>query len=360
MTGLSILARAGATGLLLALLAGCERDPEPAPQPPVASHQLPTLIAASEVLPIRYTTTGSVVSDERVEISSRIAAYLRSLEVREGERVAHGQRIATLDSQDVSGAIRQAEANRDRAAAAHRDASKDLQDAEELFAKGVVSAAALRKAQLGHDVAAQELEAARAALTAARAELRYTEILSPVDGIVVARPARSGDLVTPGAPIVTVESDTALLFETFIAERQLGHVRLGDAVEVQIDATGTTYSGEVVRLVSSGNPVTRRYQVKISLADTRGLVPGMFGRSAFTVGSSAGILVPTAALAERGGLTGVFTVDADRILRFRWVRTGASHGERTEITAGLDTGETLLAQANAAVRDGDRLAAGGP
>ena len=321
-----------------------------------ASHALPTLVATAESLPIHYTTTGTVVSDERVEISSRIAAYLSPLEVREGERVARGQRIASLDSQDVSGAIRQAEANRDKAEAAFLDATKDLEDAETLFRKGVVSASALRKARLGHEVAAKELEAARAALTAARAELRYTEILSPVAGVVVARPARSGDLVTPGVPIVTVESDTALLFETFIAERQLGHVRLNDPVEVRIDATGRVHTGEVVRLVSSGDPVTRRYLVKISLADTQGLMPGMFGRSAFTIGHRDSIVVPTAALAERGGLTGVFVVDEDRVLRFRWVRVGGDVGERTVITAGLEPGETLLARVTAVVSDGDLLA----
>lgn len=357
MAGSSILARVGIAGLLVTTLAGCERDPQLQPGPVAERHDLPTLIASPEPFPVQYRTTGTVVSDERVEISSRIAAYLRSLEVREGERVTRGQRIATLDSQDVSGAIRQAEANRDRAAAAQRDAGKDLQDAEELFAKGVVSAAALRKARLAHEVATKELDATRAALTAARAELRYTEILSPVAGVVVARPARSGDLVTAGVPIVTVESDTALLFETFIAERQLGQVRLGDAVAVQIDATATRYGGEVVRLVSSGNPVTRRYLVKISLADTQGLVPGMFGRSAFTVGTRAAILLPRTALAERGGLTGVFVVGKGGVLRFRWVRTGAEDGQRTEITAGLESGETLLAQVNARVKDGDLLAA---
>ena len=115
--------------------------------------------------------------------------------------------------------------------------------------------------------------------------------------------------------------------------------------------------GEVVRLVSSGNPVTRRYLVKISLADPQGLVPGMFGRSVFTVGTRAGILIPPAALAERGGLTGVFVVGEAGVLRFRWVRTGAEHRERTEITAGLDAGETLLAQVTATVKDGDLLAA---
>lgn len=314
------------------------------------------MVATAESLPIHYTTTGTVVSDERVDISSRIAAYLRTLEVREGERVARGQRIASLDSQDISGAIRQAEANRDKAEAAFQDASKDLEDAETLFHKGVVSASALRKARLEHQVAAKELEAARAALTAARAELRYTEILSPVDGVVVARPARSGDLVTPGVTIVTVESDTALLFETFIAERQLGHVRLNDPVEVQIDATGRVHRGEVVRLVSSGDPVTRRYQVKISLTDTQSLMPGMFGRSTFAIGHRDGILVPAAALAERGGLTGVFVVDENLVLRFRWVRVGGNFGERILITAGLEPGETLLARVTAVVSDGDLLA----
>ncbi|MFZ5654507.1 MAG: efflux RND transporter periplasmic adaptor subunit [Pseudomonadota bacterium] len=352
----SVFPRAGLVALVFALCSGCERDPTPPASAGPATHQLPTTVVASEQLPVRYTTTGTVVSDERVEISSRIAAYLRTLEVREGERVARGQRIATLDSQDVTGAIRQAAANRDKAAAALRDARKDLQDAEELFRKGVVSASALRKARLEHDVAAQELEAARAALLAARAELRYTEILSPVAGVVVERPARSGDLVTPGSAIVTVESDTALLFETFVAESRLAHIRLGDPVEVHIDATGSSHAGEVLRLVSSGDPVTRRYLVKISLADTRGLVPGMFGRSLFTVGERPGLLVPNGALTERGGLTGVFAVTEGGVLRFRWVRTGNVLGERTEITAGLEPGTTLLARVTAAVSDGDLLA----
>lgn len=349
--------RAGQTIIMaLVLLAGCDGDPTGQAAPPPAEHRLPTLVALQEPLPVRYTTTGTVVSDERVEISSRIAAYIRNLEVREGERVARGQRIAVLDSQDVTGAIRQAEANRDKAAAAFRDAGKDLEDAEALFRKGVLSASALRKARLEQDVAAKELEAARAALVAARADLRYTEILSPVAGVVVARPARSGDLVTPGSPIVTVESDTALLFETFIAESQLGNIRLGDTVEVRIDATGRAYAGEVVRLVSSGDPVTRRYQVKISLADTDGLVPGMFGRSAFTIATRDSMLVPAAALAERGGLTGVFVVEAGGVLRFRWVRTGRNFADRTEITAGLEPGEMLLARVPAGVSDGDLLA----
>lgn len=103
--------------------------------------------------------------------------------------------------------------------------------------------------------------------------------------------------------------------------------------------------------------MTRRYLVKISLADTQGLVPGMFGRSAFTVGTRAAILLPRTALAERGGLTGVFVVGKGGVLRFRWVRTGAEDGQRTEITAGLEPGETLLAQVNARVKDGDLLAA---
>ncbi len=341
--------------LALTLLAGCGQDPSPH-HAEHAVHALPTLVVSPTHIAEHYTTTGTVVSDERVDISSRIAAYIRSLEVREGERVTRGQRLAALDSQDVTGAIRQAEANRDKAVAALRDANKDLEDAEALFAKGVLSASALRKARLEQDVAAKELDGARAALVAARADLRYTEILSPVAGVVVARPARSGDLVTPGSPIVTVESDTALLFETFIAESQLGNIRLGDRADIRIDATGRAYAGEVLRLVSSGDPVTRRYLAKISLDDTSGLLPGMFGRSAFTIGGHPGLLVPEAALAERGGLTGVFVVRPDGVLRFRWLRTGRRFDDQIEITAGLEAGDVLVAEVPASVRDGDRLA----
>lgn len=355
LTSHSSLKRTSWFMFLSLALAACGTDPTPHAAPEPAQHDLPTVTVAVELLPVHYETVGSVVSDQRIEISSRITAYLRRLDVREGDAVQRGQALATLDSEDLESAIQQASAQHQRAQAVLADAERTLADTGTLYARKLVAESALRRAQVDRDIAARELEAAKAMRAAARSQMDYAQIVSPVDGVVVERAARSGDLVTPGAPIVVVESDTALLFETHVAESQLAKLRVGDAVRVDIEASGHSLGGRIARLVPSGDPVTRRYLAKIQLDQADGLAPGMFGRCTFMLAPQPGIAIPTTALAERGSLTGAFVVDDAQRLRFRWLRTGRVLGDRTEITSGLTPGETLLQRVDDRVRDGDLL-----
>lgn len=343
-----------ACALIVTGLAACS-DPSPHAARTPTEHALPTLQVHTEPLALHYQTVGSVVSDERVEISSRLAAYVRAINVREGEAIRRGQVLVQLDARDQQAAVQQAQAQRALREAALRDAERTLEDTRTLFKRGLVADAARRRAQLEYDSAEQALRAQEAALRATQAQLRYTEIVSPVDGVVAQRLARTGDLVTPGRPLLVVESDTALLFETAAAESQVQHIAVGDVAQVSIDATGQRYRATVLRVVPSGDPVTRRFMVKLQLDDAAGLTPGLFGRSRFKVGETEGLRVPDAALAQRGGLTGVFVVGENNRLNYRWVRTGRREDGLTEITAGLQAGETILAQVPETVRDGDHL-----
>ncbi|WP_293394311.1 efflux RND transporter periplasmic adaptor subunit [Nevskia sp.] len=343
------------------LLAACSQDPKPVAAPVAQHFDVATEVVLRRELPAVYTSTGSVVSDERVDITSRLAAYVRSIEVREGERVQRGQRLATLDSKDVDANIRAALANRDQAAALTKDAEKDLETSESLFAGGVVTTTHVRKTRLQLQAATESLAAAEAVLVRGQAERQYTSILSPVAGVVIARQGRVGTVAAPGVPLVTVESDTALLFATQVAEQRVAGVHVGDPVKITIDALGQTLTGEVLRVVSSGSAVTRGFEVKIAIPATPGLTPGMFGRSEFQVGQRPEIAIPPAALVDRGGLSGVYVVDADDRLHFRWLRTGHQVGDAQVVLAGLDEGERIVSAPTSRMREGDRItAAAGP
>lgn len=339
------------------LVAACGGDPQPHAAPVAREFQAATLVVAARDIPVLYTTTGTVVSDERVEISSRTSAYVRTLDVREGERVERGQLLATLDSKDIDANVRMAQAERDKAVAADRDAQRDLEDSDKLLARGMVAQAHQRKAMLQRLSTAETLLAAEAALTRAQSERQYTRILSPVAGVVVARHQRRGDLASPGTPLVTVESDTALLFDTHVVEKRVTQIGIGDRVALTIDALGAPLEGEVLRLVSSGDPMTRGFQVKISVPATPGLLPGMFGRVQFTIGSRKAVVVPTTALVDRGGLTGVYVVNVDGKLRFRWLRTEHGADDGRVVLAGLDAGERIVTAPNSRMREGDRIVA---
>jgi len=339
---------------LAALLGACGKTPQTAAAPNAASHALLVMTAAGGV-PLEYTAVGSVVSDQRVDVASRLSGYIREILVQEGDRVRRGQVLARLDAADVEGGIRQAQAQAGAAEAAFRDAQTDLERFQRLFERGSVSDNELRKIRLKHDAAREALNQALAGFDTARAQRDYAEIKSTVDGVVVARAKRAGDLAVPGAPLLTVESGRTLLFETFVAESQVAAIAVGKPVEVRIDGLTTPLKGTVSRVVPSGDPATRSYQVKIALSETPGLMAGMFGRAAFARGESQAPVVPRQALVERGGLRGVFVVDGEGRAHFRWLRIGREWPDRVEVTSGLQAGERLVAAAEPALRDGDQI-----
>lgn len=345
-----------AVGLsILAMLSACSRDPVPHTAPTPRELVLPSIVVTATPLPIEYQSVGTVVSDERVEIGSRLTAFVGDIPVREGDRVKKGQVLVRLENKDQDAAIRQAQAGKDAAHASLQEAQRSLADANEMIRFGGISLAAQRKAQLEYDSAQQAALAAESQFDAARSQLRYSTIVSPVDGIVAARNARVGDLAVPGVSLLVVESDSALMFETSVAESRRNAITLDAPVDVEIDATGKRYSGFVSRRVDSGDPASRSYPVKIRLNDSEELAAGMFGRATFSLGEKPGIAVPSTAVVDRGGTWGVFVVADDNRLSFRWVHTGRKLGQLIEIMNGLRPGERILAEVPLTVRDGDVL-----
>ena len=339
-------------------LGACDRTPQTHPKPALKSWTLP-VIKVSDGAPVEYAAVGSVVSDQRVEVTSRLSGYIREILVQEGDRVQRGQLLVRLDAADVEGGISQGRAAVTAAEAAFHDAQIDRDHFKQLFERGSVSDNEMRKVRLKFDAAREALNQARAGLNTANSQRNYAEIKSPVDGLVVAKAKRAGDLALPGAPILTLESGRKLLFETFVAEEAVASVVVGNNVEVRLDRHDAPIKGIVSRIVSSADPVTRSYQVKISLPETAGLMPGMFGRASFMLGKSKSAVVPTTALVERGGLRGVFVVNGENTIQFRWLRIGREWPDRVEVMAGLQAGEQVVAVADPTLRDGDKIAGAG-
>ncbi|SAE89284.1 multidrug resistance protein mdtA [Enterobacter cloacae] len=340
------------------LLAACTDDS-------ISSRSVATPVAAEVAvvrqarLPVTNDVTGSVVSDGRIDVASRVTGFIRQLDVREGQAVRRGDLLLRIDASDIDAAIAQARAGVQAAQAAWRDAQYDVNQNAQLVPAGAISADALRKSRVREETTRATLEQAQSALAAAQAQRNYVAITSPVDGVVVAVARRSGEMATPGVPLLTVESREVLLFKVFVPERSLAAIKAGDAVPVRIDALGDQrFEGRVRGVVPSGDGVTRRYEVDVVLPHDARLLPGMFGRVEILLDQAQAVTVPRAALVRRGGLDGVFVV-RDGVARFRWLRTGRELGDALEVTAGLSDGETILARAADTVFDGTPIRAAG-
>lgn len=349
------------------LLAGCGEDPAPYDAPEPLSLSMPVKIVAIEEVPSLYTVPGKVRSDERLAISSRITGFIQAIPVEEGQQISRGTPLVSIDADQVEGAIARARASLQAAQAAHDDAGEDVARLAGLRKKGFVANETWRKATVRRDVTAASLQEAKAALNTALAGRRYANITSPIDGVVVARHQRVGDMAAPGMPILTIESRQQLVFRTAVSEDRIQHINKGDGVRLHIDALAEgmeseALEGTVLRVVTSGDAVTHRYDVDIALPDVPGLLAGMFGRVSFVTGAEKATLVPQSAIIERGGLQGVFVLDAPKgtaslsegsHARFRWVRLGAAGPEGIVVTAGLAPGEIILTEEDHRIRDGD-------
>ena len=248
------------------------------------------------------TASGTVEATD-AQLGFRVPGRVTSIAAREGDRVAAGQELARLDAAElearraqavaqvataeaalaelVRGARREeiAQARAGLAAAEERraDAERDLARTRRLFEGGAVPREALDKAQVALDVArAQRTQAmeqlrlleagprqervaaaraqvaqAEAAVAAAEAMLADTAIAAPFGGVVTVRHREPGEVVTAGAPVLTVLDPGSRYVRIYIPENRVGAVRLGMRAAISADTyPDRTYPGEVSFIAS--------------------------------------------------------------------------------------------------------------
>lgn len=167
-----------------------------------------------------------------VVVGTDLGGTVVILKVQEKEKVRKGQLLAELRSDDYRAALAEARARVTEADADIRLAESEVDRARSLWEKQVGSRQALDKAE--RDVETARARRATAAATADRLEavLAKTRILSPLDGVVIARYAQPGETLEPGRKILTIADLSRTRIEAELDEFDAGRVRLNDAVRI--------------------------------------------------------------------------------------------------------------------------------
>lgn len=310
------------------MLASCGSDDQAGQTavPVVAKAEALTLVAVE--LPVRYVTSGTVTSDHRVSITSRISGYIRKLSVREGDSVKAGDVLVRVDPVNARQGLVQAEADL-------ADAKADMNRYEELFKAGAVSKQQLDRVNLRYKVARSQVEQARN-------QLGYAEVRSPVDGVVVEKRLSKGDLASPGAAILVLEDPASLLVETHASDQFVSGIHIGDEVEIEVSSLKQAFSGVVRQVVQAADAVSHQFLIKIALQAREDVHPGMYAQVGFKVGSRQGLQVPVVAVIKRAGLNGIYVLDGQGVARYRQIRLGQQRADQVEVLAGLHEGDTIL------------------
>jgi RND family efflux transporter MFP subunit len=188
----------------------------------------------------------------------------------------------------------------------------------------------------------------------ARIMRQYSRISAPFSGVVTAKSVEPGNLAAPGAPLLTVERQGDYRLEASVDESRLPFVKTGEAVEVALEALDRHLPARVSEIVPAVDSASRAYTVKIDLPALPNLRSGMFGRAIFPMTASKVLALPAAAVAERGQLQSVFTIE-DGFARDRLITTGKHHADLVEVLSGLSEGEKVVSPTVSGVVDGARV-----
>ena len=291
-------------------------------------------------LPETITAVGSLRSDESVTLRPEIAGRITEILFQEGRPVTKGETLVRLDPSINLAEVRQARANLTLAKAKY-ERSVDL--AGRNFISGQAK-----------DEARNNLEIAASALALAEAKLRKTELKAPFSGIIGLRVVSVGDYVREGADLVNLQAIDPLKVDFRVPENFLKQVKVGQSVEVTLDALpGKTYEGKVFALDplvdAAGRAVVIRAQVRNQDTTMR---PGMFARvSLITSQDRNALVLPEEALVPQGSDQFVYRVDGSKAVRVK-VETGQRRDGKVEILGGLGKGDVVVTAGQIKLRDG--------
>jgi membrane fusion protein, multidrug efflux system len=200
------------------------------------------------------------------------------------------------------------------------------------------------------------LEQVKAEVGTAETFVSYSQLRSPMHGIVAVKQVEPGSLAAPGTPLLTLEDDRNYRLEVSVDENQLGKIRLGSPVTLRIEALGgEELAGKVEEITPGMDSSSRSFLVKVGLPAGKSIRSGLFGRAVFRTGERQALLVPRRAVLERGQLSGVFVVDEAGTAHYRLIQPGRARGDRVEVLAGLTAGERIAVDGVERLTEGSRL-----
>jgi RND family efflux transporter MFP subunit len=353
--------------------------------PIVAAQLFKTRVAVTEIAlvspaqaQIQLTSTGYVVPQVQVDVASKLVGRIEKANVREGSNVRQGQVIFELDPSDLRAQVASAQArvasSRARAAGARAqlaEITQQLEREKRLVATGAVGAAtaddlAARAKSLDEQVHATEsdIAASQAEVAALSVNLGNTVIRAPIDGTVISKPLQTGDVVTPGAPLARLADFDSIVVETDVPEARLHLVNKGRPCEIVLDAyPDRRWRGEVVDTSPQLNRAKATATVKVRFLERDDTVlPEMAARVSFLdaplderrLKDPAKKILPSSAIADRGGAKVVFALDGGRV-RMIPVTLGPTFGDGFELVDGPAPGTKVVSYPPPTLADGQAI-----
>lgn len=326
--------------LALALAAaGCSARAEKASLPPAqaASRAVRTVRPAARIETGLARATGTLRAREDAVLAAKATGQIKRLRVDVGDRVKAGQALVDMDATTAQIGLESARATERLAAARLAEAERELARGKVLLEGQGIPQSAFDQVATGREIAAAQLDQARAAVRAAEQQVADATITAPFAGVITAKHRNAGDTVTmmPVSPIVSLTAVDRLELRLTVPEALEPAIAPGQVVGGTTTPGGRRFQAKVRVKGAVVDPVTRTIEVLADVVDAGGLRPGALATADFgSFGDGAGVFLPSTAVKTDGKASWVYVVANGKAER-REVVAEAVHPGTVAVKQGL-------------------------
>ena len=352
--------------LLLALtplfvLSACNKPEEQARQAPPMN--VATITIKTEEARITSTLPSRINALKDAEVRARVDGIVQSIHFEQGSKVSEGQLLFKIDPAIYQANVNAAQAALNQAQATARSARSLANRYSSLVKSNAISKQEYDNAMANSSQSGAAVEAAKAALESAKINLSYTDVVSPIDGIINRNLVTEGALVsamgaTPMAKVqqldevyvdFTQSTSELSALRRGLASGQLERADDGESASVTLELEDGTVYEQKGKLLFSGvtvDPATGKVNLRAVFPNQDNiLLPGMFVRVQIVRGiNKNAMLIPTQALQRRSDGGSNVLVVRDGKVAPSIVKEGDVIGSRTIITEGIEVGDQLIVE----------------
>jgi len=393
--------------LLCLALAGCTKK-----EPQEAEAVVPVTVVEVQKRNLEHViqADGVLFPINQASVMPKISAPISQFLVNRGEHVRRDQLLATLENRDLTaaaienkGLLDQAEANYHNIAGAslpeemtkskydEQAAQQALEAAQKLYEsrkklheEGALAQRLVDEAQVAYiqarsqyetarkhlkdleeisnkeqlKSAASQLEAARGHYQNAQAQLAYSEIRSPIDGVVADRPLYPGEMASAGTPLLTVMDISRVVARVHVPVESAAHLKIGSSALIFLGDSSREAKGKVTVVSPATDPGSTTLQIWVEAPNPAyQLKPGSSVRVSIAVETLRDVVtIPVEALLPSStGSTSVIVVGADLVAHERKVQTGIRQENLVQVLTGLSSGEKVVTVGGLGLQDGTKV-----
>ncbi len=399
-------ALASGMALLVGMTAGCSKE-EKEKEPEVSVQTTP---AEKKDISQVITEEAVICPLQQATVAPKITSTIKQFLVQRGTRVKKGQLLAVLENADLSAAavasqgdfqqaeatyattigailpqqIQKAELDAASAKSAFDAQEKIYTSRKDLFQRGAIPRRDLDAAEVAFVAARSQNEQAQKQLAdmqrvgkeqalksaqgqklsaegkylGAKAQLSYSEIKSPIDGVVTDRPLYVGDLATANQPLLTVMNISKLIAKGHLPQSEAAQLQVGNPAQIHVPGLEDPIAGKVTLVSPALDPgsTTLEVWVEARKPSTR-LRPGITVQVAITAKTDKDavvILAGTVFKSPEGG-DYVLLAGTDDKAHLKTVHVGIRNAEFAEIASGIKEGDPVISSGGYAVPDGTKI-----